>query len=112
LVLVIGLVAWFACSQPTPVEVPPNSVADCAGLAGAAVEDCRFEFAKRAGADERALAEVLASIPDPLSRDLVLVRLAFDAPGSSARLCAGVTTAVGRQRCQQVTGRPHLQRGH
>ncbi len=111
MVTVIYVLAWLGCGGPE-VAAPPSSVADCASLEGAAVEDCRFEFAKRAGSDAAALARVLEAIPDPLSRDLVLVRLAFDAPGSSARLCAGVTTDVGRQRCQQIVGRPHLQRGH
>lgn len=107
----IALFAWFACGGPAAPPAP-ETVADCVALEGVAVEDCRFEFAKRAGTDPRALERVIAEIPEPLSKDLVLVRLAFDAPGSSARFCAGVTTDVGRQRCQQITGRPHLQRGH
>lgn len=110
LVAVISVLAWLACSgAPAP---PPESVAECAGLDGVDVEECRFAFAKRAAKDPKALDQVLAAIPEPLSKDLVLVRLAFDAPGSSARFCAAVTTDVGRQRCQQITGRPHLQRGH
>jgi len=108
----MSVFAWLACSGGPAAAPSPESVADCAALDGVAAEDCRFAFAKRAAQDPRALEQVLAAIPEPLSKDLVLVRLAFDAPGSSARFCAAVTTDVGRQRCQQITGRPHLQRGH
>ncbi len=86
-------------------------IAGCASLDGAELEDCRFAESKKVAADPVALQAALDAIPDPLSRDLVLVRLAFDTPSSSGQLCTRVTTPVGKQRCQQIIGRPHLRGG-
>ena len=86
-------------------------IAGCASLDGTQLEDCRFEEAKKVSADPTALDAALGAIADPLSRDLVLVRLAFDTPSSAAQFCGKVTTAVGKQRCQQIIGRPHLRGG-
>lgn len=86
-------------------------IAGCASLDGTALEDCRFEEVKKVAADPAALQATLDAIPDPISKDLALVRLAFDTPSSSAELCARVTTPIGKQRCQQIIGRPHLRGG-
>lgn len=100
----IALVLGLACARAP-------GIAGCEPLAGNAREDCRFEEARKVAAEPGALDAALRSVDDPLARDLLLVRLAFDTPASSARFCARVTTAVGKQRCQQIIGRPHLRGG-
>ncbi len=100
----IALLLGLACARPP-------GMAGCATLEGTAREDCRFEEAKRLSADPAALQAGLQAVDDPLARDLILVRLAFDKPGSSSTYCALVTTPVGKQRCQQIIGRPHLRGG-
>ena len=97
----VALILWFACT------VPPG-MAGCETLRdGMTREECRFTEAKLLVSDPPALDTALAGL-DPTSRDLLLVRLAMDTPTSSAVLCGRVATAIGRQRCQQILGRPHL----
>ena len=86
-------------------------ISGCESLAGTEREDCRLDEARKMGADPVALDLALAQIPDPVARDLLLVRLAFDTPSDSARYCSRTTTTVGKQRCQQIIGRPHLRSG-
>lgn len=102
---VFALLAAIACA--TTFDGAPG-LDECGALSGTAREDCRFAEARRVSADPAALDLTLRAVEDPLARDLLLVRLAFDAPTSSARFCSKVTTDLGKQRCQQIVGRPHL----
>ena len=95
----------LACARPA-------GIVGCDSLSDTEREDCRFEEAKKVSGDPKALDLALKSIQDPLARDLLLVRLAFDSPTASAQFCSRVTTEVGKQRCQQIIGRPHLRGGH
>lgn len=100
-----ALLIWLlACGRA-------DGIAGCEPLAGTAREDCRLEEAAKVVADPAAFAVALQTIEDPTARDLLLVRLAFDTPSSSTALCAKVTTPIGKQRCQQIIGRPHLRDG-
>lgn len=98
------LLLALACARPP-------GMAGCAALSGNAREDCRFEVARGLVGDPAALEAALASVDDTTARDLVRVRLAFEVPTASASLCAKVVTPVGKQRCQQIIGRPHLRGG-
>jgi hypothetical protein len=89
----------------------PPGIAGCASLDGTTKEDCRFDEAKKLVANKAEFTAAVATIEDPTARDLLLVRLAFEVPSSSATLCSQVTTAIGKQRCQQIIGRPHLRGG-
>ena len=89
----------------------PPGIAGCASLDGTQKEDCRFDEAKKLVGDKAEFTAAIATIEDPTARDLVLVRLAFELPSSSAALCSQVTTTIGKQRCQQIIGRPHLRGG-
>lgn len=73
--------------------------------------DCHFERAQVAldSSDPTALDAAIAAAGDPLEQDLLRVRLAAIRPAQGAKLCAGVTTAAAKEKCQQVVGRPHLQ---
>lgn len=95
------LLLLAACARPPGME-------GCASLSGNAREDCRFEVARGLVSDPPALDVALGSIEDATARDLVRVRLAFEVPTASSALCAKVVTPVGKQRCQQIIGRPHL----
>ena len=95
----------------------PGTLEGCAKISNeAAREECRYSLALQAvlpdGADgdvdAAALKKTLAAIDDPLSRDLLLLRLAIAAPTEGARLCMQVSTEGAKQKCQQVLGRPHL----
>ncbi len=97
----VALILLFACA-------PPPGMAGCETLRDAMKrEECRFTEAKKLVPDPEALDGALTPL-DPTSRDLLLVRLAMDTPTASAVLCGRVTTEIGRQRCQQILGRPHL----
>jgi hypothetical protein len=90
----------------------PDTVAGCAALADAAAqEDCRYRLVGPLVGDttklSAALAEVRASA-SPQSHDLLLLRLAIDAPAQAGALCQQVQTEGAREKCQQVLGRPHL----
>ncbi len=72
-------------------------------------EDCRFEFALALAEDPAMLDAALASLEgDPLSRDLLLLRLTVHDPVKFGDLCRSVDTEAARTRCRQVLGRPHL----
>lgn len=100
-----ALVVALACAMNSG-RAP--GIEGCEELSGTAREDCRFAEVRKVSGDPTALEGALRTLEDPLSRDLLLVRLAFDAPTSSAKFCSRVTTDVGKQRCQQIIGRPHL----
>lgn len=90
----------------------PDTVAGCAALSDAAAqEDCRYRLVAPLVGDAAkltaALAEVRASA-SPQSHDLLLLRLAIDAPAQAGALCQQVQTDGAREKCQQVLGRPHL----
>lgn len=53
-------------------------------------------------------AEITA-VEDPVVRDMMRLALAADHPQRASELCAATTTAYGKEKCQQVLGRPHLQ---
>lgn len=87
----------------------PETVAGCATLRDpAAVEDCRFRLVQPLVGDDDALDAALAEIPEPGSRDLLLLRLAISDPPRAGRLCKRVQTEGALARCRQVLGRPHL----
>jgi len=73
-------------------------------------QDCHLEeLATLFGeGDEAAFVEGLAALEDPLTRDLVRIRLAVDRPERSGWLCARVETEGARDKCRAVLGRPHL----
>jgi len=97
--------ALAACGAPEPTQL-----ADCAGLPDAAAQEaCRYRFIEPLLDDPSALDAALATIDDPGSRDLVLLRLAIADPRRAAGLCRRVTTEGAQARCRQVLGRPHLQ---
>ena len=89
----------------------PQTLQDCAGLAGATErEDCRLEMLVplfEAG-DMQAFEQGLATLEEPVSRDLVRLRLAVADPSKAGHLCRGVETDDARTKCKQVLGRPHL----
>lgn len=92
------------CSRPPGFE-------GCATVNdGAERDECRFEEAVKlldAGKVDEVVAAA-ATVTEVTSRDLLLVRLAVHAPKHAARICQPITSAMGRQRCDQITGRPHL----
>lgn len=101
------ILALLGCSRPPGLE-------GCAGIRdGETRETCRFEEAKALAAAGRidALTAGLATIEDPMARDLLVVRLVVDDTTLADRLCPAVTTEAGKQRCQQILGRPHLRSG-
>ncbi len=73
--------------------------------------DGPFERASAAMAkgDMAAVDAEIAALGDPLSQDMLRVRLAAVEPQKGAHFCAAVTTEYGKAKCQQVLGRPHLQ---
>ncbi len=99
--VMVALILLLACTTPP-------GMAGCDTLRDTMKrEECRFTEAKKLAATPEALDAALVGL-DPTNRDLLLVRLAMDTPTSSAVLCGRVTTDIGRQRCQQILGRPHL----
>ena len=99
------LLLALACGTPEPA-----ALADCAALSDPAErEACHFRFIAPLVGDDAALDAALASLDDPGSRDLVLLRLAIANPKEAAGLCRKVTTEGAKARCRQVLGRPHLQ---
>lgn len=102
-ICVFGLVLGCA-SEPTSLD-------DCSLLTAVVErEDCRLRFLaplfERGG--EEALREGLRALEDPVSRDLVRLRLAVGSPHRAGSLCREVETPDARAKCQQVLGRPHL----
>lgn len=97
---------WVTMGCVTPT---PETIAECTQLNQPdAVEDCRYRLAEPHLSDPAALQEDLAQIDDPLSHDLLLQRLAVNHPNHAGLLCTKMQTDAGRQKCQQVIGRPHL----
>lgn len=95
----------------------PDTVAECARISDAARrETCRFELVlaqvlpdgTQGNVDKKALEAAMKQIDDPVSRDLILLRLAILAPTEAMSLCRHVETEGAQQKCQQVLGRPHL----
>lgn len=104
---VIALVLWLACGGPAT----PTTVADCAAIGDATErENCRYGFLRPLfeKGDLQGFEAALGTLEDPLARDLVRLRLAIDDPSRADRLCGRVETGAGREKCQQVLGRPHL----
>jgi hypothetical protein len=90
--------------------VAPASLEDCAGVPEpAAREECHYTFIAPLLSDPPSLDAALASIEDPASRDLLLLRLAIADPKRAAALCKRVASDGAKERCRQVLGRPHLQ---
>ncbi len=87
----------------------PETLADCALMRDAtAREDCRLALTLPLVGDAVALEAAFAQIDDPLSRDLLRIRLAVRDPARAGTLCEGVSTEAAATRCRQVLGRPHL----
>ncbi len=59
--------------------------------------------------DDAALQDQLDQLPNAITRDMLLLELATAEPQQGGRLCARITTDYGREKCQKVVGRPHLQ---
>ncbi len=94
----------LACSDPPP----PASPDGCAAIEEpTAREDCRLERALGL-LDDRPAFEAWIATLEPVSRDLLLIRLAVQQPQRARWLCEHVTTAEGQERCQRIVGRPHL----
>lgn len=103
----VALILWLACARPPGFE-------GCARIRdGAQREECRFTEAKKlaAAGGLAVLEQALATVEDPLARDLLVVRLVVDDPSRADALCKLVTAEAGLQRCQQILGRPHLRGG-
>jgi hypothetical protein len=97
-------VLLFGCAQPEPQDIVA-----CATLpTQTAIEDCRYRLAAPHLTDPAALRADLAQIADPISHDLLLQRLSVNHPAQAGALCRQMKTEQGRQKCQQVIGRPHL----
>ncbi len=89
-------------------DAPPATVAECDRIGDpTAREDCRLELATPLLKDPPAFDAQVESL-DPPTRDLLLVRLAFQQPQHAAWLCQRVETPEGQTRCDRITGRPHL----
>jgi hypothetical protein len=102
----LGLALLAACGGA------PTQPADCAALRDpAAQEECRHALVAPLLGDpaalDAALSEVRASA-SPQSHDLLLLRLAIDAPERAHALCTRVSTEGAAEKCRQVLGRPHL----
>lgn len=96
-----------ACAQPTVL-------AGCDRLSGVtAREDCRLRILKPVfdGGQQGAFDAALRELEDPVSRDLVRLRLAVANPADAGRLCHQVETRGAQEKCRQVLGRPHLGAG-
>ena len=88
----------------------PASLADCVQVSDpAAREECHYTFILPLLDDPPSLDAALASLDDPASRDLLLLRLAIADPKRAAALCKRVASEGAKERCRQVLGRPHLQ---
>lgn len=100
----VALIALLAC-QPAP-----TGLARCDAIRGATErEECRYAEILKLGTGPE-LTAALAGYDAP-TRDLLLIRVAMNQPDRSAVLCAQVTTEFGKQRCDQIQGRPHLRGG-
>ncbi len=89
----------------------PATLEDCAGVRDAvAREDCYLSMLHEVfeRGDDQAFLQGLSRVEDPISRDLVRLRLAVESPDRAGWLCEGVETENARAKCQQVLGRPHL----
>ena len=99
---------WFTLL--VACHAPPSSLPECTTLsAQSEQEECRFRLIQPIAEDDTALTEALKQVPEGVSRDLLLLRLAIENPPRAARLCRRVSTEGAKTRCQQVLGRPHLQ---
>ena len=90
---------------------PAEGMKKCDSVPGdEAREDCRLAVLWRlADAGDFASVEAeIAKIPDATARDLARVRLAKAFPKEADRVCAPVVDASFKEKCKQVTGRPHL----
>ncbi|MDP2309190.1 MAG: hypothetical protein Q8P18_24415 [Pseudomonadota bacterium] len=84
-------------------------LAGCEGVRDPiAREECRYDAIKPLVADDAALRAAVDSMTDSASRDLVLLRLAFDRPERAQALCRMVKTPPVREKCDKVVGRPHI----
>lgn len=102
--LTLAALLAFACGGA------PQSLEDCDEVRDpAAQEECRYTFILPLLGDPPSLDAALASIDDPGSRDLLLLRLAIADPKRAGALCKRVATEGAKARCRQVLGRPHLQ---
>ena len=93
----------------TGCQQPPQVLADCDRItAPTPREECRYEIVAPLAADRDALAQALAQIDDPHSRDLIRYRLAFQDPQQHSGLCREVEDPALHEKCRQIIGRPHL----
>ncbi len=99
--LAVLALAW-AC------QGPPRDMAGCASLGPTEREDCRLRFALELIDRPEELRAAIAAIPEPESRDLLLLRLAVAEPTRAGAFCADAASEAAREKCRQVLGRPHL----
>jgi hypothetical protein len=106
--VVLPLIAALGAGAPG-CRTAPDTLAGCAALPDAAEADaCSLALALPLVDDPPALRAAVATLPGPAERDLLLLRLAVHRPTRAGEICALVTTAGAREKCQQVLGRPHL----
>ncbi|MEL6345509.1 MAG: hypothetical protein AAFV53_20540 [Myxococcota bacterium] len=86
----------------------PETLADCAALAEGPREECRFTMVEPMLSDMAAVEQAVKTIPESLSRDVLLYRLAVAHPDRASHLCRMTETAGIQEKCRQVLGRPHL----
>ncbi len=79
---------------------------DCARLPeGRNRTDCWYASLRTVRGDDAKLDGALAGLPDA-ERDLLLLRLAADAPEARARVCARVSDPARRESCGSGTPLP------
>jgi len=82
---------------------------DCFGFESTTErEECHFQHCLRIVEDEDALTDYIESISDPLSRDLLRVRLATRDPETFHWICEDASTPSGGEKCSRIVDRPHL----
>jgi hypothetical protein len=105
------VLALIGCGPESATSLLPATLAGCAEMDVAAErENCRLLLLTPLFEQGNQLDfEIgLASLEDPLSRDLVRLRLAVLFPARAGTLCERVETPGAEQKCRQVLGRPHL----
>ena len=88
--------------------VPP--IVQCGRLAEAASrDDCRLEIVSQDGVAMDEIREVIDVIEDPVSRDVVRLRLIVMDPANADALCPAVEGPRAREWCERIKQRPHLE---
>jgi hypothetical protein len=75
---------------------------------GATRDACLFQQAQALAGDLDALRAYIDGVPEPVTRDLLRLRLVASSPSLYQPLCEDVSTAGAKTRCRRVLDRPHL----